>query len=169
MRFRLLFTTISLLLYFICQASAKDYYNRKWFDYPDPLTAPRVTQTGCGKQACTKIPEFRGIKVTFKMQCACINPLFRTDLLRHDVVVVVSGPDTADKAVENALVGYAAGCVVTAIAASTAGPQVVASPAGFFAAFKGCVAALSVSGVAGSILNQFDIRFDTSQSHWSPL
>jgi hypothetical protein len=163
--------TLVLLLLAILSwpVQAKEYYNKKWFDVPDLGTAPKITQTGCGKQACTKLPEVHGIKVSFKMKCACINPLMKTELLRKDVRVVVNGPDTADKAVEDAVVGYVAGCVVAATAASTAGPQIIASPAGFFAAFKACIATLSVSGVAGGILNQVDIHFDTSQTHWSPL
>jgi hypothetical protein len=147
---------------------AAEYYNQKWFDYPDIGTAPRVT-IGCAHEACTDIPEFHGFKVEMHSHCACTNPTQKTELLRKDVRVVVSGPDTSDQAVKNALEGYAAGCVATAIAASTAGPQVVASPAGFFAAFKACVAAISVSGVVGSLLNQLDIHLNTSDSHWSPL
>jgi hypothetical protein len=149
-------------------SSAAEYYNQKWFDYPDLGTAPRVT-TGCAHQACTNMPEFHGFRVEMHQHCVCTNPTARTDLLRRDVRVVVAGPDTADQAVRNALAGYAAGCVAAAVAASTAGPQVVASPAGFFASFKACIAAISVSGIAGSIMNQFDIRFNTSGTHWSPL
>jgi len=149
-------------------ALSDEYYNQKWFDYPDVGAAPRIT-TGCAHQACTDIPEVSGFRVKMVQHCVCTNPTARTDLLRRDVRVVISGPNTADQALKSALEGYAAGCVVTAIAASTAGPQVVASPAGFFASFKACIAAISVSGIAGSILNQFDIRFDTSATHWSPL
>lgn len=151
-------------------ARAEDYYNQKWFDYPDPFTAPKLTQVGCGKQACTKIPEWHGIgHVEMKEHCACINPEMKAELLRHDVYVIVSGPQTADDAVKKALEGYAAGCAATAIAAATAGPQVVAAPAGFFGAFQACIAGLSVAGVAGGILNQFNIHFDTHNTHWSPL
>jgi hypothetical protein len=149
--------------------AATDYYNQKWFDYPDPFTVPKVEQTGCGKQACTKIPEFHGIKVTFKEQCACINPLMKTELLRHDVNVTVTGPESADDAVKKAVEGYVAGCVATAIAASTAGPQVIASPAGFFGAFQACISAISAAGVAGGILNQVNIHLDTNSTHWAPL
>ncbi len=147
---------------------AENYYNQNWFDYPDIGTLPRITM-GCAHQACTNIPETHGFSIRWVLHCGCTNPTQRTDLLRRDVRVVVSGPDTADQAVRNTLEGYAAACVGTAIAASTAGPQVVASPGGFFAAFKGCVTAISVSGVVGGILNQFDIHFDTSGTHWSPL
>jgi hypothetical protein len=68
---------------------ADDYYNQKWFDYPDPFTVPRVTQTGCGKEACTDIPEFSGFHVEMKRHCVCINPLMQSELLRHDVRVMV--------------------------------------------------------------------------------
>ena len=165
-RKRWLLAAISVWMPF--PAFASDYYNQKWFDYPDLGTAPRIT-VGCAHEACTKIPETHGFRIEWHQHCVCTNPTQRTDLLRRDVRVIVSGPDTADQSVRNALVGYAGGCVAAAIAASTAGPQVVASPAGFFASFKACIAAISVSGIVGSILNQFDIRFDTSGSHWSPL
>lgn len=158
-----------LVVFASLPAQAADYYNQKWFDFPDVGTLPKLTAAGCGKNACTKVPEFRGIQVTFRMQCKCINPLFKTELLRRDVRIIVSGPDTANQAVQKALVGYATGCVVTAIAASTAGPQVVASPGGFFAAFEGCISGLSAAGVAGGLINQLHVRLDTSQTHWSPL
>jgi hypothetical protein len=147
---------------------AANYYDEKWFDYPDLETAPRTTSE-CANEACTDIPEFNGLEIEMTEQCICINPIITVELLRRDVRVVVSGPDTSDQAVMDAVKGYAAGCVATAIVASTAGPQVVASPAGFYASFKACIAAVSVSGIAGGILNQFDIHLDTSDSHWSPL
>ena len=159
----------SISVFLASPASAEDYYNQKWFDYPDPFTAPRVTQTGCGKQACTDIPEFHGLKIEMHQQCMCISPNISTELLRHDVRVVVAGPSANADTVKKAVEGYVAGCVVTAIAASTAGPQVVASPAGFFATFKGCVAALSLSGTVGAILNQVNIHIDTNETHWAPL
>jgi hypothetical protein len=155
-----------LMTLFAVPARADDYYNQKWFDFP---TGSTKAETGCAHQACTDVPEIHGFSVEMHQQCVCTNPTVRIDLERRDVRVVVSGPSTADQAVRNALVGYAAGCVAVALAASTAGPQVVASPAGFFATFKGCIAAISVSGVVGGILNQFDIHFDTSGTHWSPL
>jgi hypothetical protein len=147
---------------------AEEYYNQKWFDFPDLGTAPRVT-TGCAHQACTGVPEVHGFHVRMVQHCVCTNPTVRTDLLRRDVRVVVSGPNTADQAIRNALVGYAAGCVATATAASVAGPQIVASPAGFYASFKACLVAISASGAAGGILNQFDIHLNSSDTHWSPL
>jgi hypothetical protein len=147
---------------------AAEYYNQRWFDYPDIGTAPRVT-VGCAKEACTDIPEFHGLRIEMHTHCACIAPTQKTELLRRDVRVVVSGPDTTDQAVRNALEGFAAGCVAAAIGASVAGPQVVASPAGFFAAFKGCIAAISATGVVGGILKEFDIHLNTSDTHWSPL
>src|SRR5262249_38551245 len=139
--------TATLLL--IClPVHAADYYNQKWFDYPDPGTLPRTTTT-CAHEACTDIPEFHGFHVSMVRHCICTNPIVHAELLRKDVKVVVSGPDSPDAAVRNALMGYAAGCVAAAIAASTAGPQIVASPAGFFASFKACILGLSVAGVAG--------------------
>jgi hypothetical protein len=163
-----LFVTTVLLILVNAPVDAAEYYNQKWFDYPDIGTAPRTT-SACAHEACTDIPEFHGPRVEMKRHCVCTNPIVHVELLRRDVRVVVSGPDTADQAVRNALLGYAAGCVATATVAATAGPQIVASPAGFYASFKACIAAISVSGVVGSILNQFDIHLNTSDSHWSPI
>jgi hypothetical protein len=158
---------ISAILLISLPAQAEEYYNQRWFDIPD-LAPPRIT-TGCAHEACTDIPEVHGFTIRMKRQCVCTNPTVKTELLRRDVRVVVSGPNTADQAVRNALVGYAAGCVATASVASTAGPQIVVSPAGFYASFKACITALSVSGVVGGILNQFDIHLNTSDTHWAPL
>jgi hypothetical protein len=78
---------------------AAEYYNQRWFDYPDIGTAPRVT-IGCAHEACTDIPEFHGFKVEMHSHCVCTNPTQKTELLRKDVRVVVSGPDTSDQAVK---------------------------------------------------------------------
>jgi hypothetical protein len=149
-------------------AQAANYYDQKWFDYPDPATLPRTTSE-CAKQACTDIPEFSGLNVTMVTHCVCVNPIVKVELLRRDVRVIVSGPDTSDDAVKKAVVGYATGCVVGAIGGSTAGPQIVASPGEFFALFKACITAISATGMAGSIINQFNIHLNTTQTHWSPL
>ncbi len=167
--FMILSTSIILLTVVSFSARADDYYNQKWFDYPDPLTVPRVTQTGCGKQACTDIPEFHGFHVEMVSHCVCINPLMKTELLRRDVRVMVTGPKANDDTVKKAIEGYVAGCVTTAIAASTAGPQVVASPAGFYGAFHACLTTISAAGIAGGILNQINIHIDNNDTHWAPL
>src|SRR5436190_17610344 len=120
--------TATMFVLISLPAQALNYYNEKWFDYPD-ITPPRTTTT-CAHEACTDIPEIHGFEVRMVRHCVCTNPIVKAELLRRDVRVVVSGPDTADEAVKKALVGYAAGCVATALAASTAGPQIVASPAG---------------------------------------
>lgn len=135
---------------------AHDYYNAKWFDYPDGPS--KVVDGGCA----------RWVKIFGVDQCVQPNAP-HVELERRDVKVIVRGPDTADQAIANALAGYAFGCVAAATAASTAGPQIVAAPAGFVAAFKGCIAALSVEGTAGAILRQFDISIDNSGTHWSPV
>jgi hypothetical protein len=164
---RALLTAIVFVLISL-PVQAADYYNQKWFDYPDVGTVPRTTST-CAHEACTDIPEFHGLHVDMIRHCVCTNPIIKVELLRRDVYVVVTGPDAPDQAVKNALAGYAAGCVATALAASTAGPQVVASPAGFYAAFQACITSISAAGIAGGILNQFNIHLNTSDTHWSPL
>ena len=156
------------LLLFSMPASAANYYNEKWFDIPDIGTLPRVTTT-CAHEACTDIPEVHGWRIEMKRHCVCTNPIVKSEILRRDVRVVVSGPDTLDQAAKNAIIGYVTGCVAAAIAASTAGPQIIVSPAGFYASFKGCLAAVSVSGITGGILNQLDIHLNTDDTHWAPL
>jgi hypothetical protein len=142
-------------------AHAETYYDEKWFDFPDLSTAPQVTCPDDDDD------DDDGVELCLGDNCLCSNP--ETQVLRRDVRVVVTGPDAPDDALRNALLGYAAGCVAGAIAASTAGPQVIASPAGFYASFKACIFSISASGIAGGILNQFDIHLDTSDTHWAPL
>jgi hypothetical protein len=144
------------------------YYQQKWFDYPEYGTPPRITND-CAKKACTNVPVTHGWHIRMENRCTCINPIVKTDLLRRDVVVTVSGPSSPNEAVRRAAVGYAAGCVATAAASSTVGPQVVVSPGGFFAAFKACIAAVSVSGIVGGILNQFQISINADSTHWAPI
>jgi hypothetical protein len=158
----MMFSLISL------PVQAANYYDEKWFDYPDPWTEPYLNEE-CANEACTDIPEFNGLEIEWTEECICTNPIFTWEVLRRDVRVVVSGPDTPDQAVIDAVKGYAAACVTAAIAASLASPQVVAAPAAFYASFKACILALNVAGIAGAIVNQFDIHLDTSNSHWSPL
>ena len=68
---------------------AAEYYNQKWFDYPDIGTAPRLT-TGCAHEACTDVPEVYGFppQVRMNRQCICTNSTVRTEVLRRDVRVV---------------------------------------------------------------------------------
>jgi len=169
----LLFTATAVLTLLACgKADAADYYRQKWFDYPDPFTAPQVkTQTGCAHW----IKPWTGAKI-------CTNPTHfqvTVALLRRDVVFVVSGPDTPDQAVQRAVAGYAAGCAATAIAAAEAAAAATPSPeptarigatgAVLYSSFTGCISAISVAGVVGSIVGQLHINIDTSGSHWSPV
>lgn len=156
-----------VFLLFPWSAQAEKYYDQKWFDIPD-AAAPRTTTT-CAREACADVPVVDRWTVRIERRCACVNPIVSVELLRRDVRVVVSGPDTAEAAVKNAVVGYVGGCIATATAAATAGPQVVVSPAGFYASFKACIAALSLSGAIGSVLNQLDIQLNTLDTHWAPV
>jgi len=147
---------VTICLIVASPVAAEDYYNAKWFDYPDGAT--RTVDGGCGQW----------ISVFGADQCIAPNAP-TVEMERRDVVVKVSGPNSPDEAVRQALIGYAVGCVATAVAGSTAGPQVVAAPAGFFGIFQGCITALSVGGVAGGIIDQLQISVDDSSTHWSPL
>lgn len=165
-------SALVVLIFCFCEsAHAAEYYNKKWFDYPDLFTAPRVTtSTGCAHWV-----EGLGAKI-------CTNPTHftvRTELLRRDVVFVVSGPDSPSEAVRRAVAGYATGCSVIAVHAATTaaaatpspepGARIAAAAASLYGSFAACISAISVGGVAGSILGQLNIRIDTSSSHWSPL
>ncbi len=153
-------------------AHADEYYRNKWFDYPDPLTKPKLeTRTGCAHW----VKPWRGSKI-------CTNPTHfqvQVALLRKDVVFVVSGPASLDQAIHRAVEGYAAGCAATAIAAAEGAAAAVPSPepsARIAAAsgvlvtsFSGCISAISGAGIAGGIIAQSHIGIDASGSHWSPL
>ena len=153
-------------------AQAADYYRAKWFDYPDPFTAPKFrTDTGCAHW----IKPWSGAKI-------CTNPTHvqvQVALLRKDVVFVVSGPDNPDQAVQRAVAGYAAGCAATAIAAAEAaaaatpspepGARIGAASAMLYSSFYGCISSVSAAGIAGGIVGQLHINIDTSGSHWSPV
>src|SRR5579871_1553954 len=104
---RLPVSMIFILLLLTVAVDAREYYNQKWFDIP---TGGSRSTTGCAHQACTDIPEVHGFRIEMHQQCVCTNPTVRIDLQRRDVRVVVSGPDTADQAIINALEGYAAAC-----------------------------------------------------------
>jgi hypothetical protein len=153
-------------------ARAADYYRHKWFDYPDPVTAPKfASRTGCAHW----IKPWRGSKI-------CTNPTHfqvKVALLRKDVVFVVSGPASPDQAIQRAVAGYAAGCAATAVtaavtaAAATPSPEpaarIAAASGVLFSSFAGCISTVSAAGIAGGIVAQLHINIDTSGSHWSPL
>jgi hypothetical protein len=153
-------------------ADAADYYRQKWFDYPDPFTAPKIeTHTGCAHW----IKPWGGAKI-------CTNPTHvqvQVGLLRKDVVFVVSGPDAPDQGVRNAVEGYAAGCAAQAItvalgaAAATPSPEpgarIAAGSAALVGSFSACVSAISAAGIVGGIVSQLHVNIDTSGSHWSPV
>lgn len=166
---RLLYA-LSICLAFAPMVEARDYYNKKWFDYPDPLTAPKIAN-GCAHWAITKSVSCHWLKCHSTDAKICTNPTHvQVALLRKDVYVIVSGPDTLDKAVVNAVEGDVTGCVLVALAAAgSPSPTTVGAPAVFFASFKGCILSLTVSGAAGAILKQVDIHVDASHSHWSPV
>src|SRR5262245_34907688 len=127
--------SIALALLFVQPASAAEYYHKKWFDFPDLTTAPRFSNS-CAKWVKTNSFKCSGFKCRRTTAKICVNPLrVKVALLRRDVHVVVSGPDTAQAAVRRAVEGFAAGCAVAAMTAGAPGPQTVAAPGTFIAAF----------------------------------
>jgi hypothetical protein len=150
-------------------AAAAEYINKKLFDFPDPTTAPRMAN-GCAKWASFTTVKCRGLKCGRSTARVCVNPThIQVALLRRDVSAVVTGPDNIDAATRNAAEGYILGCVASAIAVSGAGPQIVAAPGTFVAAFKACLLGISTEGAVGAILRQVNIHLDSSQTHWAPL
>jgi hypothetical protein len=143
------------------------YANKKLFDIP---TGAAKFQDSCAKWAVYKVPKCHGLKCRGETVRTCIAPThIKVALETRDVAVVITGPDNVDQSVQKAVVGYATGCLATALVASAGGPQLVAAPATFFATFEACIASISVGGTVGAVLRQVNIHFDTSQTHWSPL
>jgi len=158
-------------------AHAGVYYQQKWFDYPDPATAPRFAN-GCAHYAT--FPSFKcsGAHCGHTTAKVCTNPTHvQVALLRKDVVFVVHGPDTADQAVKNAVEGLAAGCATSAIthavAVGAGDPEptskIPAAVTVLVADFHACIISISAAGAVGAIVKELEIGIDTSQSHWSPV
>lgn len=157
-------------------ASAADYYNHKWFDFPDGATVPKV-ESRCAHWASGSAFKCSGFKCHHTTWKVCTNPTHViVALLRRDVVFVVSGPASPTEAVKKAVVGYAAGCAAVAItAAEAAGAgtsetlvgELPAAAAALPTAFQACIVGVSVPGIAAGIVHQLNISIDTSGSHWS--
>ena len=63
-------------------AVAGDYLREKWFDYPDPTTAPKVT-VRCVKEASTDVPCPTWDKpLRMCTKSACVGHAYETELLR---------------------------------------------------------------------------------------
>jgi hypothetical protein len=177
MKSSLLILSIAVGVLASSKAMSRDYYNEQWFEYPDPLTAPRIT-VGCAHEACTKVPVTHGLKISMEQRCVCTNPTQRTELLRKSVRFVVSGPDTGEEAARRAIEGIAAGCAVSAIttakvtAAAAPSPEpaarIGAATGALLTSFKACILGVSASGVAGAIVRQLSIGIRT-EDHWARL
>lgn len=158
-------------------ASAAEYWRHKWFDFPNPLNT-RV-HTECAKWTTISVP-CPTLKEPLRTCPAnqCVGHTVRTEVERIDVVFVAAGPDSAEDAARNAIIGYVVGCGATAMAAANTAAAATPSPepasrvaAGYAAAvasFKACVAAITASGVVGAILKQVDLKVENPK-HWSPL
>lgn len=159
-------------------AWAEDYYRSKWFEFPDPLTKPKVTAT-CVKKAKYNVP-----CPTWKKpgrMCPredCVGHAYKTELLRKEVIFVVSGPPSHSEAVKRIVIGYATGCAYKAVTAGkTAGAaapspepaaRIAAALGTTIATFKACLAAFSGATVAAGIINSLSIKIETP-SHWARI
>lgn len=159
-------------------ASAGEYYRDKWFEYPDPTTAPKVT-VRCVKEASTNVP-CPTWKEPLRMclKTACVGHAYETELLRVSPTFVVTGPESADESVKKAVEAIVAVCSVQAVTAAkgagaaTPSPEPAARVGAALATgityFKGCIAAADAAAVAAGILNQLEFRIDTP-THWAKL
>jgi hypothetical protein len=161
---------------FAVEASAAEYYRSKWFEYPDPLTAPRVTAR-CVKEASADVPcptWNRPLRTC--RQTVCVGHAYTTELLRVTPTFVISGPDSPDDATRRAVQGIAAGCGVKAIAsgqgAAAAAPspeptaRIAAAIGTAVGVFKACISTVSAAAAAGGIVRQLDFKIETP-THWA--
>ena len=163
-------------------ARAADYYDHKWFDFPDPDPLTAQWKVGCAKEFHHNIPDgFHHWRVHYKYVKYCPLPThIKVAVLRHDVVFVVSGPSSPSEAVTNAVSEYALACVGVATSAAytaaggagsaTVGVGVVpAAMAAGETAFALCAASVSATGIVGAIVKQLQFGIDTSGTHMSPV
>lgn len=171
-----------LMFFFLVMATfsarAEDYFREKWFDYPDPTTAPRTT-ISCAKEGSVTVscPTTRKPLRTCR-KTGCIGPTTKIDLLRVSPTFVVSGPSSGEEAVKRAVQAIAVGCATNAIitakgaAAITPSPEPAARVGAGLASgvgyFKACIAGAKVAAVASGIVDQLEFKIE-SPTHWSPL
>lgn len=169
-------------LLFLCTtmtAHAGEYFREKWFDYPDPTSAPKVTarcvQYGSAHVPC---PIFPSDMTRMCLKSACTGHAYDTELLRVSPTFVVSGPDTAEAAVKNAVEAIVAVCAAQAVAgakaagAATPSPEpasrIAAAISTGVIAFKVCVGTASATTVVAGIVNQLEFKLETP-THWAKL
>lgn len=159
-------------------AVAGDYIREKWFDYPDPTTAPKVT-VRCVKEALTDVPcPTLGKPLRMCIKSACVGHAYETELLRVEPTFVVTGPESGEEGVKKAVQAIVAVCTAKAIAgakgtaAATPSPEptarVGAGLATVITFFKACIAEANATAVVAGILNQLEFRIDTP-THWAKL
>lgn len=157
---------------------AEEYFRESWFDYPDPTTAPRLT-VRCVKEGSADFPCPTWDK-PFRMctKSACIGHAYDTDVLRVNPTFVVSGPDSGENAVRQAVQAVVAVCSAKAIASAKGAAATAPSPeplarvgAGLATGvlfFKACLASTEVAAVAAGVISQLEFRIDTP-THWAKL
>ena len=159
-------------------ALAGDYIREKWFDYPDPTTAPKVT-VRCVKEASADVPCPTWDKpLRMCTKSACVGHAYETELLRVEPTFVVTGPESGEEGVKKAVQAIVAVCTAKAIAgakgaaAATPSPEPAARVGAGLATgitfFKACIAAADATAVVAGILNQLEFRIDTP-THWAKL
>lgn len=161
-------------------ASAGDYLREKWFDYPYPTTAPKVTvRCVCVREGSMDAPCPTWDKpLRMCTKTAYVGHAYETELLRVEPTFVVSGPESAEQGVWEAVQAIVAVCTAKAIAgakktaAATSSPKPaarigvgLATGVGFF---KACILAADTTSAAAGILNQLEFKID-SPTHWARL
>lgn len=159
-------------------AVAGDYLREKWFEYPDPTTAPKVT-VRCVKEASTDVP-CPTLDKPLRMctKSACVGHAYETELLRVEPTFVVTGPESGEEGVKKAVQAIVAVCSAKAIAGAKGAAATTPSPepaarvgAGLVTGitfFKACIDAADATAVVAGILSQFEFRIDTP-THWAKL
>ncbi len=165
-----------MLLLVSSELHAKDWWKGVLAEYPDPLTAPRVTNR------CVDRATYRYPCPTWNSpgrMCdgwTCKGWATKTELLRVRPTFVVTGPDTADGAVRNAAVGIAATCGNAAVEAGrevmAGAPEPTSKIAGSYAAAKGafalCIKGVTLSSAVAAVVDGFALTLKTP-THWARL
>jgi hypothetical protein len=162
---------IVLCLGLVNPVAAKDYYSKKWFSYPDPLS--RVRDVHIGKRCVRWV--IVDLLVGKSKSCPLYKPVLRVEYLQRDVTVQVTGPKLKP-AIERAVLRAVTACAVKAYhdATGAAGATPSPEPAARIAAatgtlattFVACIKLISIADVGLSVLNKFKIKIVT-KGRWS--
>lgn len=157
---------------------AGDYFREKWFDYPDPTTAPKITAR-CVQEGSADVPcPTWSNPLRMCRKSACTGHAYDTELLRVAPTFVVSGPESGEESIRRAVQAVVAVCSVTATTAAKGAAAMLPSPepaarvgtglATGIAYFKACISSANATAVVAGILNQLEFKIETP-THWAKL